>query len=153
MCLTTRHKVGYYNQCCSLYSHKIDFEGEIKKITNGVDLVIDFIGTNYFLQNVNVLRLDGTLYSLAFMSGAKFPEGASMAPFLGKRLTFKGSTLRSRSPEYQAKLLKTFEEKILPKILDDTMKVKVHEVSSPALVYIESTYVNILSGLPLVQGY
>ncbi|KIR27012.1 quinone oxidoreductase [Cryptococcus deuterogattii 99/473] len=105
-----------------------NFEEEIKKVTNGVDLIIDFIGTNYFLQNVNVLRLDGTLYSLAFMSGAKFPEGASMAPFLGKRLTFKGSTLRSRSPEYQAKLLKTFEEKILPKILDDTMAIKVHEV-------------------------
>lgn len=87
------------------------------------------------------------------MSGAKFPAGASMAPFLGKRLTFKGSTLRSRSPEYQAKLLKTFEEKILPKILDDTMTIKVHEVSSHALVHMESTYVNIPSDLPLVQSY
>lgn len=87
------------------------------------------------------------------MSGAKFPAGASMAPFLGKRLTFKGSTLRSRSPEYQAKLLKTFEEKILPKILDDTMTIKVHEVSSHALVHMESTYVNIRSDLPLVQSY
>lgn len=86
------------------------------------------------------------------MSGAKFPEGASMAPFLGKRLTFKGSTLRSRSPEYQAKLLKTFEEKILPKILDDTMTIKVHEVSLICSVPNGSAYIDIFSDLSLVQS-
>ncbi|ODN76959.1 hypothetical protein, variant [Cryptococcus amylolentus CBS 6039] len=105
-----------------------NFEEEIKKIDQGVDLIIDFVGTQYYIQNINLLRLDGTLYFLAFLSGAKFPEGASIAPILGKRLTLKGSTLRSRSAEYQYALLKTFESKVLPKILDGTMQAKVHDV-------------------------
>ncbi|WVN91028.1 uncharacterized protein L203_106275 [Cryptococcus depauperatus CBS 7841] len=124
-------ELGNHSSQLHVFNYKTqNFEEEIKKVTDGVDLIIDFIGTDYYFKNVNSLRLDGTLYSLAFLSGAKFPEGASMAPLLGKRLTFKGSSLRSRSPEYQQNLLKTFEEKILPQILSGTMKIKVHDVLS-----------------------
>jgi len=56
-----------------------DFEEEIKKVTDGVDHVIEFIGKSYWNQNLNVLRRDGVMVYLAFMSGAGFPEGASIA--------------------------------------------------------------------------
>ena len=56
-----------------------DFEDEIKKVTDGVDHVIEFIGKSYWNQNLNVLRRDGVMVYLAFMSGAGFPEGASIA--------------------------------------------------------------------------
>jgi NADPH:quinone reductase-like Zn-dependent oxidoreductase len=57
----------------------LDFEEEIKKVTDGVDHIIEFIGKSYWTQNLNVLRRDGVMVYLAFMSGAGFPEDASIA--------------------------------------------------------------------------
>lgn len=84
---------------------------------------------------------------LAFMSGPTFPDGASIAPvcfslssshlsrrkklimqLLFKRLTLKGSTLRSRDAKYQQNLLEKFEELALPLLKEKKMKIEVHEV-------------------------
>jgi NADPH:quinone reductase-like Zn-dependent oxidoreductase len=112
-----------------------------------VDHVIEFIGKSYWTQNLNVLRRDGVMVYLAFMSGPTFPEGASIAPvsfscfssqsfrrkklimeLLFKRLTLKGSTLRSRDAKYQQNLLEKFEELALPLLKEKKMKIEVHEV-------------------------
>lgn len=95
---------------------------------DGVDIIVDFIGKNYYASNLNVLRRDGTMIFLAFMSGSSMPPDADLKQILSKRLTLKGSTLRSRTPEYQEKLLKHFEEDALPLIVEKKMKVEVHEV-------------------------
>jgi hypothetical protein len=50
---------------------------------------------------------------------------------LFKRLTLKGSTLRSRDAEYQQNLLEKFEELALPLLKEKKMKIEVHEVSIP----------------------
>nr|ADE10073.1 ADH N [Tremella fuciformis] len=104
------------------------FDEEIKKVAPGVDQIVDFIGRDYFNQNLSVLRQDGIMILLAFLSGAAVPEGASIAPILGKRLTIKGSTLRSRNADYQGKLLHMFRDNALPKIIGGEMSVEVHEV-------------------------
>jgi NADPH:quinone reductase-like Zn-dependent oxidoreductase len=65
---------------------------------------------------------------LAFLSGATLPDKASFAPLLFKRLTVRGTTLRSRSPEYQGELLGRFEKEALPMIVKGDMKVSVHDV-------------------------
>jgi NADPH:quinone reductase-like Zn-dependent oxidoreductase len=62
------------------------------------------------------------------MSGASFPPDAALGPLLFKRLTLKGSTLRSRDVGYQKQLLDKFEELALPKIVKGDMKVMVHDV-------------------------
>lgn len=64
---------------------------------------------------------------LAFMSGIKL-EGNNLGPLLFKRLTIKGSTLRSRSTEYQQDLLQHFKNDALDKIVNGEMKIEVHEV-------------------------
>lgn len=48
-------------------------------MTDGVDHIIEFIGKSYWTQNLNVLRRDGTMVYLAFMSGATFPPDANIA--------------------------------------------------------------------------
>lgn len=115
-------------------------------MTDGVDHVIEFIGKNYWTQNLNVLRRDGVMVYLAFMSGPTFPPDANIAPvrpsqccpfgtrlmspqLLFKRLTLKGSTLRSRDAKYQQDLLEKFEELALPLLKDKKMKIEVHDVS------------------------
>ncbi|WWC94496.1 hypothetical protein V866_001342 [Kwoniella sp. B9012] len=104
-----------------------DFAKEIKSHAPGVDLIIDFIGKQYWNQNISILNLDGQMLYLAFMSGAAFPEGANLAPILGKRLTIKGSTLRSRKAEYQHHLLEVFKGRVLPGILNGELKVKIYK--------------------------
>lgn len=104
------------------------FEEEIKKHADGVDLIIDFIGKNYFTPNLNSLRRDGTLVFLAMMSGPKLEPDTNIMQILFKRLTLKGSTLRSRTTEYQRDLLQSFKKDALGLITEGKMKVEVHEV-------------------------
>jgi NADPH:quinone reductase-like Zn-dependent oxidoreductase len=106
----------------------LGFEEEIKKIDEGVDLIVDFIGKNYFDGNINSLRRDGTMVFLAFMSGPVLNEGTNIMPLLFKRLTIKGSTLRSRTVEYQAELLGRFKDEAMDLIKKKEMKIEVHEV-------------------------
>ncbi|KAI9292831.1 NADPH:quinone reductase-like protein [Neoconidiobolus thromboides FSU 785] len=81
------------------------FDEVILKNTDnkGVDLIIDFIGANYWNQNMASLKLDGKMVMLGLMSGFKVPE-ADIGSLLRKRVTVEGSTLRSRTVEYQASL-------------------------------------------------
>ncbi len=105
-----------------------DFAEEIKKTADGVDFVLDFVGKNYFSSNLDILRRDGVLVFLAMLSGPKLPEGTNIQQLLYKRLTLKGTTLRSRSVEYQEDLLQRFKQHALPLICDGQVKVEVHEV-------------------------
>lgn len=112
-----------------------NFEEEIKKIDkDGVDLIVDFVGPNYWNQNVSLLRQDGRMIILATLSGATLPDKSALIPILFKRLTIKGSTLRSRSAEYQGELLGRFEKEALPYLGGETegkeMKVSIHDVYS-----------------------
>lgn len=104
-----------------------DYEEEVKKVDEGVDLIVDFVGKDYFQKNLNILRRDGTVVYLAFLSGPVIDK-ANISMLLYKRLTLKGSTLRSRTVEYQSKLLKGFNDNALPLIRDGKMSIEVHEV-------------------------
>ncbi|CAL1713517.1 unnamed protein product [Somion occarium] len=94
-----------------------DFAAEVKKVTEGkgVDVVIDFVGQSHWHKNIDSLAVDGRMTLLAFLSGAEVPS-FNLLPILFKRLRIQGSTLRSRSKQYQADLIKKFEENILPHI-------------------------------------
>lgn len=100
-----------------------DFSEQLK----GIDVVIDFIGANYFSKNLKVLNTDGRLVMLALLGGHKLSD-TSIAPILQKRISIFGSTLRSRSIEYQGRLVadlwntfgKEFESKAIFPYLSQT---------------------------------
>ncbi|PWN25521.1 quinone oxidoreductase putative [Jaminaea rosea] len=75
----------------------------------GVDVVVDFIGAPYLEDNVKSLKKDGRLVFLAFMGGA-IQQNFNLAQLLFKRLRLEGTTLRSRSLEYQSDLVQGFLE-------------------------------------------
>lgn len=62
------------------------------------------------------------------MSGPKLEPDTNIMQVLFKRLTLKGTTLRSRTVEYQADLLGRFEKYALGLIREGKMKIEVHEV-------------------------
>jgi len=114
---------------------KQDFAEEIEKASNGegVDLIVDFVGKDYFARNIKILKRDGRLVQLAMLSGSTVPE-VDLGPVLYKRLRIQGTTLRSRSPEYQANLARRFERELLPSLKGEKSE------DGPMKAYIYETY-------------
>lgn len=106
-----------------------NFLNEVFKFTSnyGADVIIDFIGGNYFKQNIESLSRDGRLVLLATLSGGKVEE-FDMRQILTKRLKIVGSTLRSRSLDYQIKLTKDFRKFAYDKIKRGIIKPVIDEV-------------------------
>jgi putative PIG3 family NAD(P)H quinone oxidoreductase len=109
--------------------HTQDWPKEILKVTEdeGVDLVIDFVGQNYFQSNLDVAARDGHIVTLGTLSGTKLPAGVDIGAFVRKRLRFEGSSLRSRDAEYQGRLRDKLQE-YLPKFGDGTFKIFIEKV-------------------------
>jgi NADPH:quinone reductase-like Zn-dependent oxidoreductase len=61
------------------------------------------------------------------MSGTKLPAGVDIGAFVRKRITFVGSSLRSRDVNYQKKLRDKLET-YLPQFEDRTLKIYVDKV-------------------------
>jgi len=106
-----------------------DWSKEILKVTNdqGVDLVIDFVGQNYFQGNLDVAARDGHIVNLGALSGTKLPAGVDISAFVRKRIRYEGSSLRSRDAEYQGRLRDKLED-YLPKFEDGTFKLYTEKV-------------------------
>ncbi|KAF8627423.1 hypothetical protein AX17_006238 [Amanita inopinata Kibby_2008] len=106
-----------------------DFAAVVKQVTNnkGVDLVIDFVGQSHWNQNLDSLALDGRMILLALLSGPKL-QFTDLTPILRKRLRIQGSTLRSRSIDYQADLINKFSERVMQHITgkDGNMAIKTY---------------------------
>ncbi len=105
------------------------FKDVVLKTTNnyGVDVIIDFIGADYFKDNIDSLTRDGRLILLATLSGGKVSD-FDVRQILLKRLKIIGSTLRSRSLEYQIKLTKEFKEFAYDKIAAGRIKPVIDKV-------------------------
>ena len=109
------------------YNYKTqNWSKEILDATNGegVDVIIDFVGQNYFQGNLDVAAKDGHVVTLGAMSGTKLPAGVDIGAFVRKRVRYEGTTLRSRDLEYQGRLRDKLET-YFDKFEDGTFKIYV----------------------------
>ena len=120
--LGARYAIDYKSQ---------SFKEEVDRLMGGegVDVIIDFVAAPYFQDNLASLRTDGRMVMLALLGGVKLPE-ANLLPILQKRLSIMGSTLRSRSPEYQARLTKELAGFMLPRLRDGRIRPVIDKVYS-----------------------
>ena len=72
----------------------------------GVDVVLDSIGAAYLEGNLNALANDGALVLIGLMGGAK--AELNLGALLSRRLKVFGSTLRTRSNEEKAAIVRDF---------------------------------------------
>ena len=84
------------------------FLDAVKEATGGVDVVLDSIGGPYLADNLAALRNDGALVLIGLMGGAK--AEINLGLLVARRLRVIGSTLRARSVEAKAELIRGFEE-------------------------------------------
>ena len=93
-----------------------DFEKVINDFTNnqGVNIILDIIGTDYFNKNLNILSKNGKLLIIAFQSG--FEDKLNLLPILKKWLTVTGSTLRPRSVDEKGIIAESLYKKVWPLI-------------------------------------
>jgi NADPH:quinone reductase-like Zn-dependent oxidoreductase len=93
---------------------------EVLKATDGkgVDIIIDFIGAESFQGNLDAIAQDGVIVTLGMLGGIKLKEGTDISAFVRKRVTYRGSSLRSRDEAYQGKLRDQLVEHALPRFID-----------------------------------
>ncbi|KAF8158489.1 hypothetical protein B0H34DRAFT_461532 [Crassisporium funariophilum] len=110
-----------------------DFSAVVKSATNnkGANVVIDFVGRTHFNKNIDAMALDGRMTILSLLSGAVV-DNVNLGPILYKRLHIEGSTLRSRSLEYQADLIARFRREVFSKITGENgngpVRTYIHKV-------------------------
>ena len=91
-----------------------DFAAVIAQETEGrgVDVIVDMVGAPYIERNIASLALEGCLLQLAFLEGSRFDFDAT--PVMLRRLTLTGSTLRARTAEQKAAIVRRLHEKVWP---------------------------------------
>lgn len=102
---------------------KDTFSEKIEEITDGrgVNIILDFIGANYFLQNIDSLTVEGRLVLIGTMGGNKVPN-VDLMKLMMKRIKIFGSTLRSQTLEQKTALTQKFVEFAMPRFLDGRLK-------------------------------
>ncbi|ACE83248.1 NAD(P)H-quinone oxidoreductase [Cellvibrio japonicus] len=91
-----------------------DFVGEVKALTagQGVDVILDMVGGDYVQRNFSAAAKDGRIVNIAFLQGSRVT--LDLMPFMLKRLTFTGSTLRAQSAAAKAQIARELEAQVWP---------------------------------------
>lgn len=82
------------------------------QIADGVDVVLDVIGGDEAERNLRAVKVDGTIVQVGLMGGASAPVNVGL--LLTKRITWVGTTLRSRPIERKIALTQRFIDEMLP---------------------------------------
>ena len=107
-----------------------DFYERIMTLTHqeGVDVVEDFVGGDYFAKHLQLLKINGRLIIVAYMNGAQ--ANIDLKLIQKKRLQIKGSALRIRPLEEKREVTKRFIKNWLPLIENKIINSVVDKVFS-----------------------
>jgi putative PIG3 family NAD(P)H quinone oxidoreductase len=78
----------------------------------GIDVILDIVGGDYAVRNLECLAMNGRLVQIGLIGGSR--AQINLTPVLQRRLTITGSTLRSRSVEEKGDLAREVETHVWP---------------------------------------
>ena len=87
---------------------------EIVRAAGGANVILDIVGGPNIEKNFKAASHDCRIIQLAFGAGSKVE--INLMPVMLKRLTYTGSTLRTRPPAYKARVARDLEAKVWPLI-------------------------------------
>ncbi|MCF4005643.1 NAD(P)H-quinone oxidoreductase [Corynebacterium uropygiale] len=106
-----------------LYNYReSDWSRELK---NTVDIILDVVGGPYLEGNIRALAPGGQLITIAIQGGAK--STINLGLLMMKRLTVRGTTLRSRPREEKATIVAATREAVWPMLADGRIRHHIHE--------------------------
>lgn len=95
----------------ALNRHDADMMEQLAK-SGGFDVIIDPVGGRYLEKNIQLLNPQGRLVNIGLMGGSQ--GRLPLAALLTKRLTIKGSVLRSRSPLEKGRIVDGLRKNVWP---------------------------------------
>ncbi len=109
--------------------HDADFAEVVEGETAGagVDVLLDVIGAPYWEQNMRALAMRGRMIIVGSMGGASV-EKMSIASIQRKRLTVRGTMLRSRPLEEKSTLVASFVHHIGPLLANGVVQPVVDRI-------------------------
>lgn len=99
---------------------------EIVREAGSANLILDIIGGDYVARNVKAAAPDARIVQLAFNAGSKVE--INLMPIMLKRLTYTGSTLRSRPDVFKSAVAADLAEKVWPLFAEGKLKPVTHAV-------------------------
>lgn len=97
---------------------------EILRQEGGANVILDIVGGPNIERNFKAATHDARIIQLAFALGSKVE--LNLMPVMLKRLTYTGSTLRTRSPAFKASIAQELEARVWPLIESGRIKPVVH---------------------------
>lgn len=102
-----------------------DFVEEVRKATSGkgIDVILDIIAGDYVARNYEAAALNGRIVQVSVLKGPA--KELDLLPMLVKRLTHVGSTLRSRTYEDKANIIRELQQDVWPLIESGAVRPQV----------------------------
>ena len=107
-----------------------DFVSIVREATAGmgVNVIVDLVGARYWDSNIRALALKGRLLLIGLLGGTT--TQINLGTLLAKRLTIRGTTLRSRSLQEKIAATRAFESWGLPLLASGRMQPVIDSVYS-----------------------
>ncbi|MGR3803074.1 NAD(P)H-quinone oxidoreductase [Marinibacterium profundimaris] len=106
----------------------IDYKSEdfvpICREAGGMDIILDIIGGDYVARNIKASRHDARIIQLAFNAGSKVE--IDLMPVMLKRISYTGSTLRSRSDAFKGHVAESLRETVWPLFASGALRSVTH---------------------------
>jgi NADPH2:quinone reductase len=102
-----------------------DWAAEVKKLSGGVNVVLDMVAGDYLPKNLQLLKLDGRCVVIALLGGATANINAGL--MMVNRLTLTGSTLRPQSVDSKGRMARGLKEKAWPLLESGKVKPVIYK--------------------------
>lgn len=94
---------------------------EVVRQEGGANVILDIVGGPNIEKNLKAASHDARIIQLAFGAGSKVE--INLMPVMLKRLTYTGSTLRTRPVPFKTRVAKELETQVWPKIAEGKIRV------------------------------
>jgi putative PIG3 family NAD(P)H quinone oxidoreductase len=97
---------------------------EVVRKTGGANVILDIVGGPNIERNLKAAAHDARIIQLAFALGSKVE--INLMPVMLKRVSYTGSTLRTRPAAFKARVARELEEKVWPLFASGKIKPVVN---------------------------
>jgi NADPH2:quinone reductase len=97
---------------------------EVVRTEGGANVILDIVGGANIEKNFKAASPDARIIQLAFSTGSKVE--INLMPVMLKRLTYTGSTLRTRPDAFKARVARELEAQVWPHIASGKIRVVTH---------------------------